>query len=212
MDYQIYDEGRTAYNEGSPITANPYIEGGIPSHVGDWIKGYGEAQDQHSFEPASNVIGSYYRQGRDGYEDGIDPAKHPYVNDEIPSRRASDWMAGYLDAKDEHDNQPAFDLIDYITRQQEWSLKTFGPGLRTEALTAHIAKELDEVRENPTDIVEAIDIIILGLDLAYRTGATPEAIVAALEEKQRRNFEREWHDPVKGEPTEHKRVDARRAT
>jgi len=31
-------------------------------------------------------------------------------------------------------------------RQREWSERTFGPGKRTGGITAHIAKELDEIR------------------------------------------------------------------
>ena len=83
---------------------------------------------------------------------------------------------------------------------------TFGEGQRTVGITKHIRKELDEILENPTDLMEWIDVIILALDGAWRAGYTPRQIVEALDQKQQINFAREWppnSDP--NEPTEHKR-------
>lgn len=50
----------------------------------------------------------------------------------------------------------------------EWSLRTFGPGMRTNGITKHIEKELAEIRANPLDLLEWVDVIILGLDGAWR--------------------------------------------
>lgn len=85
-------------------------------------------------------------------------------------------------------------FINYVRAQKEWSERTFGPGMRTKGVVAHIQKELEEILEAPHDLSEWIDVIILGIDGAWRTGATPEQVAAALGEKQGRNFRRAWPD------------------
>jgi len=87
------------------------------------------------------------------------------------------------------------ELEDYIQRQKEWSMKTFGEGRRTIGLCKHIESELLEIKKNPEDVMEWIDILILGLDGAWRTGATPEQIVKTLARKQEINFSRKWPEP-----------------
>ena len=90
-----------------------------------------------------------------------------------------------------------FDLIAHIRRQQIFSKKTFGPYTRpgrAAGVIDHIAKELCEVRDNPADLSEWIDIIILALDGAGTQGYTPEQIAAALEAKQTKNEGRVWPD------------------
>lgn len=97
-------------------------------------------------------------------------------------------------------------LTAYIQRQIEWSRRTFGPTRRTKGLTEHIRKELMEIEAEPEDLTEWIDVIILGLDGAWRTGATAEQIAMALEVKQARNFQRTYPFPKSDdEPSEHVR-------
>ena len=84
--------------------------------------------------------------------------------------------------------------VDHIAHQAKWSEKTFGPGLRTDGVLDHIAKESNEVRADPTDLNEWVDIIILAFDGAWRTGAQPEEIIAAVKAKQARNESRRWPD------------------
>jgi hypothetical protein len=86
------------------------------------------------------------------------------------------------------------DLIGIIYRQREFSMKTFGPGKRTSGIVDHIRKELVEIEESKGDLSEWIDVIILALDGAWRTGATPSEIVEDLIDKQRRNETRTWPD------------------
>jgi len=85
-------------------------------------------------------------------------------------------------------------LVAYINRQIDWSYRTFGPGLRTKGVIQHIAKELDEIAADPSDVKEWIDVIILGLDGAWRTGASARQIVDALIAKQAKNVNRTWPD------------------
>ena len=83
---------------------------------------------------------------------------------------------------------------DYIARQREWSHRTFGPGHRTQGIVEHIGKELQEIGWSPYDIMEWVDVIILALDGAWRSGYEPEEILSALHEKQAINFARQWPD------------------
>lgn len=87
-----------------------------------------------------------------------------------------------------------FDLSDHLGRQREWSLATFGPGDRRKGIVDHLRKELQEIENNPKDIFEWIDVILLGLDGAWRAGHTPEQIVEALAAKQTKNEGRVWPD------------------
>lgn len=85
-------------------------------------------------------------------------------------------------------------LIRHLHRQRKWSERTFGPGRRTEGILDHIRKELAEVDEDPDDLVEWVDVVILALDGAWRHGHTPETIAAAITAKQARNEQRTWPD------------------
>lgn len=86
------------------------------------------------------------------------------------------------------------DLGAYIERQKSWSAETFGPGTRLKGVLDHLRKELVEVEENPTDISEWCDLIILALDGAWRSGASSGQILYALEAKQQKNINRVWPD------------------
>lgn len=93
---------------------------------------------------------------------------------------------------------PSFDLVSHLRRQSEWSAVTFGPGDRARGVIDHIRKELSEIQvehEAGRDTLpEWIDVAILAFDGAWRSGATPEGIVAALAAKQAKNEARKWPD------------------
>lgn len=82
----------------------------------------------------------------------------------------------------------------HLERQRAWSEATFGPGPRVRGVLEHIRKELVEIEENPTDVTEWIDVVILALDGAWRSGAGPQQIIDTLKEKQARNERRTWPD------------------
>lgn len=91
----------------------------------------------------------------------------------------------------------AFDLVMHLVRQSAFSLATFGPGdaaERAAGLSDHIRKELAEIARDPMDLEEWIDIVILGFEGAWRTGASPVQICEALLAKQRKNETRIWPD------------------
>ena len=89
--------------------------------------------------------------------------------------------------------KPRNTLDAFLLTQRHWSAKTFGLGLgRWKGIVAHVEKELREIEQDPLDLEEWIDVIILGFDGAWRTGATNHAIIAALFAKQAKNRTREW--------------------
>lgn len=93
-----------------------------------------------------------------------------------------------------------FDMLSHLRRQREWSERTFGPGTRSQGVVNHIRKELIEIETEPGDLVEWIDVVILALDGAWRTGATPRQIITALIAKQAKNENRQWPDWRTAEP------------
>lgn len=87
-----------------------------------------------------------------------------------------------------------YDLITHLRQQRAWSKQTFGPGPRAEGVLDHISNEMEEVRENPTDLEEWIDLVMLSLDGAWRSGAEPTEIADCLMMKLKKNQKREWPD------------------
>lgn len=87
-----------------------------------------------------------------------------------------------------------FDLIAHLKTQIEFSLKTFGPGTRTSGVVDHIRKELREIEQDPLDLEEWIDVIILACDGAWRAGFTAEQVAEQLAAKLAKNMRRQWPD------------------
>lgn len=101
-------------------------------------------------------------------------------------------------AQDAPPQAVGFDLIAHLNRQIAFSETAFGPGDRTLGVCDHLRKEIVEVEDahaagEPT-LPEWVDIVILGLDGAWRSGATAEEIVAAIAAKQAKNEGRTWPD------------------
>lgn len=97
-----------------------------------------------------------------------------------------------------------FDLHEHLHRQREFSERTFGHGERLAGVIDHIRKELAEVEKAAADgeptLPEWVDVIILALDGAWRSGATPQEISAAIAAKQARNEARKWPDWRSADP------------
>lgn len=89
---------------------------------------------------------------------------------------------------------PAFDLVAHLRRQAAFSERTFGPGARVSGVCDHIRKELLEVEGSGGALAEWVDVVTLGLDGAWRSGATPEQVAAAILAKQAKNEGRKWPD------------------
>lgn len=93
-----------------------------------------------------------------------------------------------------------FDLVTHLHRQRDFSERTFGPGARTAGVIDHIRKELVEVEMAPDDVTEWVDVVLLALDGAWRSGHSPEQIAAAIAAKQAKNEARNWPDWRTAEP------------
>lgn len=96
-----------------------------------------------------------------------------------------------------------YDLVAHLRRQRDFSRAAFGPSDRREGISDHIRKELEEIQAEPPGAVavgEWVDVILLALDGAWRTGASPEQIAEALEAKQTKNENRSWPDWRTAEP------------
>lgn len=87
-----------------------------------------------------------------------------------------------------------FDLVEHIHRQRKFSEATFGPGERTRGVVDHIRKELLEIESNPLDLEEWVDVILLALDGAWRSGHSPSSIAEGIALKQIKNENRDWPD------------------
>lgn len=83
-------------------------------------------------------------------------------------------------------------IRDILSKQRPWSLKTFGSGKRTKGITEHIAKELVEINDDPDDLMEWVDVILLALDGAWRSGYTDLQVEEAIRIKQSYNMARVW--------------------
>lgn len=100
----------------------------------------------------------------------------------------------------------SYDLIKALKRQFEFSQRVFGAGPKTEQILRHISRQsVDTIaRGNPTE--EWVDIMILAMDGALRSGSTPYEIAGLLEYKMTVNEAREWpklEDQVMDEPVHH---------
>lgn len=139
-----------------------------------WVPGYGPF--------AAELLATY----------GLAPAEQPH------------WLAAWLNAMNHAAPQAsadAFDFVAHLARQAEFSARTFGPGARVAGVCDHIRKELIEVETSGGDLKEWVDVIILGLDGAWRSGATPQEIIAAIVAKQAKNEARTWPDWRTVDPT-----------
>ena len=86
--------------------------------------------------------------------------------------------------------------------QRQWSQETFGPHIREEAIVAHIREELEEVLEDPEDLTEWVDVILLAFDGAMRTGWEPQEVIDGIFAKQAVNETRVWPDWRDFDPSE----------
>lgn len=94
-------------------------------------------------------------------------------------------------------------LADLVSRQIQFSFRTFGPGARTAGVVDHIRKELCEIEARPEDLTEWIDVILLAIDGYWRHGGRPEDLLPKMEAKFAKNRSRKWWPIVEGKAIEH---------
>lgn len=81
------------------------------------------------------------------------------------------------------------DLVTHLTRQAAFSKATFGPGARTEGVTDHIKKELDEVAK----VYEPEFEIFAGYEMTIEEGQIPVGRTPTTSERHAAAAE-EWTD------------------
>lgn len=91
-------------------------------------------------------------------------------------------------------------LVEHLHRQIAFSSRTFGPARGVGGVLDHLRKELIEIERKPEDLEEWIDVVLLALDGAWRSGHSAEAIASALLWKQLKNEGRSWPDWRTAEP------------
>lgn len=159
-----------------------------------------ERQKEPFFQPRGNEIGisnlklaaAVYIDDRAFMFTGWDSVLENFIGSDFRRKKLDVGLKAYLDT------------------QIEWSNETFGPGSREEGICKHIEKELQEIRDtddgHPDKLEEWIDVITLGFDGAWRSGATPEQIIECLFNKQAKNMDRKWGPPAdQDQPNEHVR-------
>jgi len=137
---------------------------------------------------------SYMKQARAALADQPEPASGITVK--------ADYKMGGKVARpplEPLETEPAsgdgwFDLVAHLHRQRRFSERTFGPGTRTNGVLDHIRKELREIEQDPTDLEEWIDVVLLALDGAWRAGNEPEAVAKMLDAKMTKNEARQYPD------------------
>lgn len=97
--------------------------------------------------------------------------------------------------KFKHEQNMTFD--DYLRRHVEWGHATFGTpadGRGPLGPLDHLKKELAEIEEDPHDLKEWTDAIILSIDGFLRAGGKVTMVLPMLFSKQTINAMREWPD------------------
>lgn len=97
------------------------------------------------------------------------------------------------------------DMVGHVRRQQQFSIKNFGPigqGQKPEGVIKHLEKEIAELKLDPNKSDEWYDVIILGFDGLIKNGLSPEEIVDGLRAKLTKNENRTWPDWRKLKPDE----------
>lgn len=87
----------------------------------------------------------------------------------------------------------------------EWSDATFGPGQRTEGMIAHLALEVQELKESPESIKEYADCFMLLIDVAGSVGFNMDDLVRATFDKLEVNKKRKWGPTNEDGSVEHVR-------
>lgn len=98
-------------------------------------------------------------------------------------------------------------FLEFCADQAAWSQKTFGSDSTRGPIgpLKHMLKEVQEALDNPTDIEEYADLLLLLMDSSRRAGFSPMSLLYAARAKMRKNKEREWPKPTSDEPVEHVR-------
>ncbi len=91
------------------------------------------------------------------------------------------------------------------TEAIRWSAKQFGANRGVKGPIAHLIKELKELEENPVDILEHADVLLLVLDIMSQAHKDVDTVIDAAFFKLDINRNREWGEPDEDGCVEHVR-------
>lgn len=92
---------------------------------------------------------------------------------------------------------------DYLRRHLEWGHATFGTpadGRGPKGPLDHLKKEVKEITDDPYDLEEWIDAVILSIDGFLRAGGKLTMVLPMLLKKQAKNAGRDWPDWTTADP------------
>ncbi|MBI3545973.1 MAG: DUF550 domain-containing protein [Gammaproteobacteria bacterium] len=126
---------------------------------------------------------------------------HATGKDDYPNR------AWWKDAPDGHELRAAHlshTLNDIVRQFGTWANMTFAPdgGYRGPSIVAHLSKEVIELSDNPRDMEELADCMLLLFHLAHQNGGNLQAAIARKFEINKR---RKWGKPDARGVVEHVR-------
>lgn len=111
----------------------------------------------------------------------------------FPDSWRTDQCFEWMNAGDEF-GAYRVNLAHLVKRQIEFSSLAFGPGARLLGIIDHIRRELIEVEQSGGELEEWVDIVLLGLDGAWRSGHSANQVAAAIQQKLEKNMKRKWPD------------------
>ena len=97
------------------------------------------------------------------------------------------------------------EFLSFLDNVSTFNNRTFGNFTLEEkanSLVKHIRSECDEIEENPTDLDEWIDVVILAMDALLRK-EEPEQILLRWARKMSNNASRDWPEPTADKPMFH---------
>jgi hypothetical protein len=108
------------------------------------------------------------------------------------------------------DTSPSHSIARILSRQREWSLRTFGTGRRTQWLLRQIEHACAEIDQDGHDLRKCVRLLTYALDLCWRSGEDIDQIELALHAKMAANEARKW--PPVGSIGETEKINHVRAT
>lgn len=108
-----------------------------------------------------------------------------------------------------HNN--GLNFVDFVNEHWEWSRDTFGPSpLRWEGAVNHLAKEIEEIKRDPSDPEEWVDALHLVIDgMTRATGLNGSEFADFMRMKAKKVRSRsypDWRTKAADEPVEHIRT------
>lgn len=179
--HEAHDLGRDAGERLGMKADNPFT---LPHLRAAWQSGHSVGALNHANRKAYDVA------AHRGHMDGI--LSQPITENPYPegSAEAIGWRSGWLigDADNRQLGRGLPALMEAVT---EWADRQF-PMQETLSKIVHMAKEVEELKANPTDGEEMADVLLLLCQVASRARVD---LLATAWRKLEKNKARQWGEP-----------------